>query len=433
MVEYVGIVFVVALLLGSITISTTPIGNAIVAKLCQAIGADCGIAIAATEKAPPEDPCVQSSRQEDISGQVSISFVDLGSGKSMLTETLSDGTYRVTIGDSVHLGATLSAGEATAKLKIGDVGGGLDVSADVSAALKLGGGQEYTFDSLAQVEDFQAWAYKEFGRDVAKSVTGPVLGLGVDFGFFISDLITGYDYKPPAPSAVYLEGGVVAGGSASAQVIVAGAEGSIEGSVSLGTRVDTATGDITVYNKVTLDASASAQLGIVSGVHGSAGIETIVETTMNSQGEITGVGWTAVASAEGGATDLTLLASGAPLTEAAGKGVTMSASYPVTDANRDQTHAFLRAMGVSTLAGGPAMTQALAIPWILDEARANGDITVQTLDVSKDNIFDAALALKAPAVGGLGFEAQAGVTSTSTNDAWYLGNSGWVKWKDCVG
>jgi len=372
--------------------------------------------------------------QVSINAKISVSFVDLGGGRIMTTEKLSDGTYRVTVTNTANIGATATAGEATGRIGSHDIGVVIDTTANASAAIEMSGGTEFTFDSIEEVEKFYDWANREFVKDVVNTNIPNIFnpgGITVDIGGKIVDKFTGYDYPPPEPSAVYLEGGVVIAADAKGQVI-AGAEVAIEGKNVIGARIDRKNEQTTVYSRVTLDATAAGELGIVGG-HASAGVETIVETTVDKNGNIIEVGWTVVASAEAGYSDLTGLLTDQPLTGAAGKGITMHASYPVTDANRVETLAFLGAMGVGGGLVGPAPTQGAAGLWILNEARNNGDITVQTLNVSKDNLLDAALALKAPAVGGLGFELGVDSSSSVSDKAWYYGNDGFVEWEACNG
>src|SRR6476646_10192356 len=85
----------------------------------------------------PSDPCVVQSQGHDTSAEVSF-VVTLKSGEKWQVDQLSDGTYRITRGDSTGVGA--------------DVGVGFDVSATVDdtqygGTLKASAGGEVTFGS----------------------------------------------------------------------------------------------------------------------------------------------------------------------------------------------------------------------------------------------------------------------------------------------
>ncbi|MBD7918399.1 hypothetical protein H9657_08930 [Cellulomonas sp. Sa3CUA2] len=443
-VEYLGVVLVVIAIISSIIVGATPVGQVIAARLCEAFGTTCGAEsgpVDADGDRIPEDACTVSTDTEQINGKVSIAFIDLGTEGTMVVEKMSDGTYRVTVSGEGGIDAVLSAGEAKGGLQIGDYGGSLELSASVSAGLFAGVGLQYDFDSKDDVDKFVNHVHRELVKSGAKGVLGssnPAIGIGVDVGGWLIDKVTGYDYKPPSsPNSTYYEGGVSGNASASAGGILAGGSGSVDISNAMGFEVDHKTNDVTVYNRVTLDAEAAVQLGLSSsdgnwgqGAGGSAGIEMVVSTTVDKSGKVTGVSFDGAATAEG-AMALTQLA-GFPLDGSGGKGVQMSASFDVTDANRSKVLAALGGLGVMSAATGGAVTPQVAIPAILAEARRSGDITAQLLDVSNQNLVDAALSLKAPAIGGLGFELGASTSSSDSTDAFYLGRSGWKDWAACA-
>jgi hypothetical protein len=105
----------------------------------------------------------------------------------------------------------------------------------------------------------------------------------------------------------------------------------------------------------------------------------------------------------------------------------------VTDANRAGVTSALVGIGVlAATTGQPFTAPQQAIPAIMLEARRSGDITAQTMDVSTQNLLDAALSLKAPLVGGLGFGLGASTSSTDSTGAYYLGANGWKDWAACA-
>lgn len=441
-VEYAGAILVVVALVSSLVVAITPVGDTIMAKLCEAFGATCASASGPRDgdgDRIPEQACTVSTDTQKINGKVSIAFIDLGSEGTMAVERMSDGTYRVTVSGQGGIDAVLSAGEAKGGLQIGDYGGSLELSASVSAGLFAGAGLQYEFGSEKDVEAFVGHVHRELVKSGAKGVLGtsnPAIGIGVDVGGWLIDKITGYDYTPPSPQSSYYEGGVAGNAGASAGAILAGGSASVDLTKALGFQIDHTTQDVTVYSRVTLDAEAAVQLGLSSsdgnwgqGANGSAGIEMVVSTTVDKSGKITGVSFDGAATAEG-AMALTQLA-GFPLDGSGGKGVQMSASFDVTDANRGRVTAALQGIGAVAATTGGAVGPEVAIPAILAEARANGDITAQFLNVGNQNLVDAALSLKAPAVGGLGFELGASTSSADTTDAFYLGSSGWKDWEAC--
>ena len=442
-VEYAGAILVVVALVSSLVVATTPLGGTIMAKLCEAFGASCATASGPVDgdgDRIPEEACTVTTDTQTINGKVSIAFIDLGSEGAMAVERMSDGTYRVTVSGQGGIDAVLSAGEAKGGLQIGDYGGSLELSASVSAGLFAGAGLQYDFTSEKDVEAFVGHVHRELVKSGAKGVLGtsnPAVGIGVDLGSWLLDKVTGYDYSPPSPQSSYYEGGIAGNAGASAGAIIAGGSAAVDISKALGFQIDHTTQDVTVYNRVTLDGEAAVQLGLSSsdeswgqGANGSAGIEMVVSTTVDSSGKITGVSFDGAATSEG-AMALTQLA-GFPLGGSGGKGVQMSASFDVTDANRARVLAALQGVGAVAAASGGAVGPEVAIPAILAEARANGDITAQLLNVGNQNLVDAALSLKAPAVGGLGFELGASTSSAETTDAFYLGGSGWKDWEACT-
>jgi hypothetical protein len=243
---------------------------------------------------------------------------------------------------------------------------------------------------------------------------------------------------PPAPDASYYEGGISANGSASAGGIVAGGSATADYQNALGVKFDHITGSTTIYNRVSLDAEAAVQLGLSStdgnwgaGGAGSAGIEMVVATTMDEDFQITGVSYDGAATAEG-AGSLTALA-GIPIQGGDGKGVQLSASFDVTDANRTLVTAALASIGaVAAVPGGSTMAQAVAVPLIFQQATDNGHVTAQFLDVNSSNLVDAALGLEAPAIGGLSFALGASTSSETSAGAYYLGDNGWQEWTACA-
>lgn len=428
-VEYVGVIALVVALILSLVVAATPVGQAIAAKLCEAVGASCGAAQVpgAEPDAPPTEPCVVDSAGTNVDYSLSVAFVDVGSGVGLQTDHLSDGTYKSTLSITGQAGATLSSGELVGKLQIGDYGGGLEAEAAASAALRAGGGLEYTFSSAEEAADFEEWAVRTFAKESVKSATGPAIGIGVEFANWAINKVTGYDYVPPAPTGFYAEGGPVISGSAGAGVIVGGANASGEFSSALGYRQDFSTGGHTVYTRVKLDQEAAADLGLKQMVAGKASVEVVAEVSVDADGQLTGLALSGATTAEG-SYDLSLL-TGMPLQDAGGLGLGVRASLPVDDASRSRLSSALSDLGVYG-ATSPERTAA-ALSELFGVARENGEVTAQAMEVSSSNLLSGALGVKAPAIGGLEVGLKSGTNSSSTQAAWYLGEHGWNVWEAC--
>ena len=59
-VEYIGAILVVVAIIGSVTVSVTPVGNTIMAEICAAFGAECGAGVVVAE--PRRNPTSRAPR-----------------------------------------------------------------------------------------------------------------------------------------------------------------------------------------------------------------------------------------------------------------------------------------------------------------------------------------------------------------------------------
>ena len=134
------------------------------------------------------------------------------------------------------------------------------------------------------------------------------------------------------------------------------------------------------------------------------------------------MGLEGAATAEG-ATTLTALFGAQPLE--GGKGVQLSAEFPVTDANRSQVEASIAAIAAGSLVAGTGTANAVAAPFVFHEAARDGQVTAHGADVN------VAVGLKAPAVGGLGLGLGAGTGASTTTGGHYLSDTGWKEWAAC--
>ena len=441
-VEYIGAILVVGALILSLVMGSTPVGALIAEKLCDAFGTSCAAGDRdADGDRVPDQACTLGEDSENINANVTIAFIDLGADGTMTIEKMSDGTYKVTVGGEAGAAAVASAGEIKGGLQIGDYGGALALTADARAGIFAGAGVEYEFSSKKDAEDFTEYVHRTIAKSGAKSVgsaINPAVGVGVDVIGWAIDKVTGYSYDPPLPDYSYYEAGISGAGNAQADAILAGGSASANLTTALGARINHETKDVTIYNKVNLDAEAAAKLGLSAsdgnwgqGAEGSASIEIVVATTVDSSGTLKDVSFDGAATAEGAAA-LTGLA-GFPLQGSGGKGVSLSAQFDVTDSNRTAVTSALVGIGVlAATTGQPFSAPQQAIPAIMLEARRSGDITAQTLDVSGQNLVNAALGLKAPLVGGLEFGLGASTSTQESTGAYYLGANGWKDWAACA-
>lgn len=447
-VEYLGAILVVGAVIAALLMTATPIGGTVAAKLCAAVGASCGddSAIDVTEAKPaPERACTVQTDATHLEAGVTVAFISLGEKGDMTVTRLSDGTYQVVVSGELGATAALSAGEAYGTIEIGEYGVSAGAEAEVNAGVFAGAGVEYSFPDKASADKFTEWVGREVARAGATSVasglvpgSAPVVGIGSTVGGWLWDKITGYDYQPPAPTAEYFEGGISAGGSASAGGLTAGGNASLDYQNALGFRYDNETGDRTIYTRVSIDGEAAVQLGFSAsnadwgtGAAGSGSVEMVVATTVDANLDVTSVELNAAATADGSYA-LTSLAS-VPLQGSGGRGVQLSAQFDVTDANRSRVLATLASLGaVSASTGSTATGTAAAIPLILQEARTNGDITAQFVDAGSSNLVNVALGAEVPVVGGLGGKFGASTSSSTSTDAYYLGDHGWMEWTACA-
>jgi hypothetical protein len=447
-VEYVGITLVVVLVIGSVLMLVTPIGNTVAAKLCAAFGTSCGdsSAISASvPKAAPTRPCTVQTDGTHIEAGVDVSIIHVGESGDMSVETMSDGTYKVTVNGKMGAQAVLSAGKAGGSLQVGEYGAAVDLEASIAGGVYGGAGVDYTFANEGDATEFTDWVTRSVAKGGASAIANgvaPGLGAGVQAAGWIWDKVTGYSYTPPAPDASFYEAGVTGDGGAAAGVGSAGGSASASVEEALGLKIDNTTGEKTLYGRVSIDAEAAVQLGLSAtdgnwgaGGEGSASVEMVVATTFDKNGELSNVSLDAAATAEG-AGSLTALV-GYPLQGGGGKGVTVSASFPVTAANRVAMTKALAGLAVpGTVSRDVVLSQIASVPdtvkQFITQGRSQGDITAQFVDVNSSNLVDAALSLEAPAVGGLGFNFGLSQSHSTSTDPWYLGNNGWNKWTACV-
>ncbi|WP_456818329.1 hypothetical protein [Cellulomonas sp. URHB0016] len=443
--------------ISSIAAGATPLGDTVMSKICQAFGATCAApgVLDASSNPEPERECTVRTDGQDLEFGLDFLVLSIGESGEIAVETMSDETYKVTVGGEIGasyafdpIGKVLISGHRNG------YGGSLGAQAEASVGGFVGAGSEFSFDSKEEVDAFTDYVRRTAAKAAVNSAApdrvggpvAPVVGLGIHLGTALYDTVTGYDYKPPAADASYFEGGVIADGSAVGGVVALGAGASAQYQDALGFKVDHETGDTTIYSRVTLDLAVASQLGFSTshpdwgeGVDLAGNIELMLASTVDKDGNLTSLSLDGAATSEG-SVSLTAL-TGVPLQVEGGKGVQLSATVPVTDANRAPMIAALASLGVrSASAQNPVQgvvkaaiegRTAAAIE-ILSQARRSGDVTAQFLDVSSSSLADAAISIEAPVIGGVGGSFGVGTSNRTSAGAHYLGKDGWKDWTACA-
>jgi hypothetical protein len=282
-VEYVAILAVVALVLTAAIAASAAfapgVANAVMGHvrhaLCVVTGRACAPVAAALR------PCVVRTAREGRSETVSVGVVQLGAGRVVLRERLSDGTLRLTV---LHRGrAGLSAGwGASSRVRVGGVG--LDVGAHAQATVAglVGAGQVFHVRTAAEADRI---------LDRLRATGSPTVDA-------VRRIIGGGD--GPAADARLLEGGLgarldleLSGGEVSAGVGGGGEN-------VLGRRIDRQTGATTWYLRLgrSVPAFADALLG---GASGELDGDALLEVTQDRAGRPTEVAALVGGLAEGAA------------------------------------------------------------------------------------------------------------------------------------
>jgi Na+-translocating ferredoxin:NAD+ oxidoreductase RnfG subunit len=438
--EYVGIVLAAMILVSALVVSFTPVGQKIEIALCEARGGDCSeLYPGASDDDPPDIECVQQSIEAEITVGASVAIVDKGSKVGMLTEVLADGRYRVTLIDGDNVGVSTGTGKIQAEISIGGKGGKAGAGASAGAGVELVTGTEYIFDSEEAVFEFYRWAAEEQSEDMIESSFGPIAGWGAKQVRKTVDKVSGNSYSPPEPSAHYVEGGVYIDANGMAgHAFFQGADAKLSVSDTIGVRKDAETDETTVYAKFSADGSAAYDLGFKEVAGASGEVEMVFAMTFDSSGELVSLGMDGVLDGAAfrdlnnvlGVPNDWAIGSDGWRDGSASAGYQYSMSLPVTDDNRTQVSEALNGIGV--IKGikdgtGPAAP----LQWLARETVKNGDVVVQDIDVSNQDVASAGLAVELPLVKGAGVSGNASIKTTVVNNTSYLGRYGWNEWTGC--
>jgi hypothetical protein len=265
-VEYVAIIALVALVLAAAVAGAAGlgpgIGNAVVGQVRHAL---CIVARRACEEQVAERPCVVRTARDERRESVSLGFVQLGAGRVVLRERLSDGTLRLTVLHRGRAGVTAGFGSST-RVHVGGVEVDVGAHAQGTVAGLVGGGQVFEVRTAAEADAIVRRLRAE-GSPTLDAVRRLVRRGG----------------RTPAADATLAEGGFDAGVDfeLSAGDAKAGASGG--GENVLGRRVDRRTGETTWYLRLDreLPVFADAMLADASGeLDGDA----LLSVTMDREG-----------------------------------------------------------------------------------------------------------------------------------------------------
>jgi Flp pilus assembly pilin Flp len=250
-VEYVGILALVAVVLAAAVAGSAVFGagvaNAVTGQirhaLCIVTGRDCVVVA--------ERPCVVRTARDERRETVAIAFVQLGAGRVVLRERLSDGTLRLTVLHRGEAGVTAGFGSDSA-VRVGGVPLSVGAHAQATVAGIVGAGQVFVVRTAAQADAI----VRRLRAEGSAAVDG------------VRRLLRRGDGGLPRADVSFVEGGVAGRLDAtlsSGEVAEAGASGG--GESVLGRRVDRRTGETTWYLRLdrSLPVFADAMLGAASG------------------------------------------------------------------------------------------------------------------------------------------------------------------------
>ena len=473
-VEYIGIGAVVIVIVAALVMQVTPVGSAIASEICRAFGAECGSASAGVPGAEPiPEPtraCVLSSGTLTGTKSASISIIDGEDETQVVRDAKSNGDVTVTVLDAGTIGASLKAPGLEAELQVFGSGGSNKLKGDAGVGVRGASAATYTFsgpDAEQQADDFESYLAWTKGATEASQLGGiafpglsPIVGATVPQ---LGDALYRYfaDYRPPSPSHISLEGGLVESGNLALNVgPLGGVKGDLKIAQSVGAKIHTETGAVTYYVKGSTSGSIKGEVGPSVPVPGTelkssklfgaegqlaGAADLAAEVTVDADGQITGLAITGSLSGEYGGSVAQAFGTdyldnygsplGVPIVEGGGKG-TVRAQIAVTDANRDAVLSAMGELGLAATtsrnpveAGAAAADPMLAL---LNQALATDGITRESADIKTEDIIAISLGGKLPGVGGVSVGVKAAYKSLQTTDAWYLGENGWEPWRNCV-
>lgn len=219
--------------------------------LCQLFGDGWCTTSEPVSYQPP--PCEVSSRRERLRAAATVGIVHLGGELAFLRSEFADGRTTLTFVDLAELGATVGVGGGGGDA--GPPGGsGLEVSADLTAAIELASGSTWTFDDPTRADAMEGWLRREVGEDrrgkgsrLYRLVNGTV------------EWLTG-ETPPPPPDITVTHTGLRLAGHLAVDVGAVQAGAGLEAAVRLGRETDHRREETTDLYEVAYGADARASL-----------------------------------------------------------------------------------------------------------------------------------------------------------------------------
>ena len=153
--ELVGVMGLVTAILVAVLALNPAMANDVSTTLqqavCRALRLGCG---QGTGPHGPSTPCLTASDSGDRNLGLTIASVKLGNLETMLRETFSDGSVRITASSNGSLGAKFGAG-GKASLDLGKFQLGAGANADVVVGGAVEGGQTWYFPNAAAADQFE--------------------------------------------------------------------------------------------------------------------------------------------------------------------------------------------------------------------------------------------------------------------------------------
>ncbi len=445
--EGLGVTVVAALLVAALLMVMTPagawLGDHVRVALCRIVTlgqGDCGTAAPIDAEAhKPDEPCVLSTSNDVRDVGVDVVFVTVKGGGTIRVETMSDGTYRVSMEGSGGAGAQIGVG-AGASVTIDDHVYGGEASAQLAGYVQAAGGATWVVDEEGKNKLVDYLKNERNWATVQATLSSTPLGAlasGVTWAAHgVWDWITGDDYEPPSPDELYGQVGIGGTGSATAAGIVQGATAEVNAATAIGSRVDVATGATTLYYVQTVDGSASGNVGYGDngGIAQAEGqVKVLLAVTVGKDGTPVRVSAQGLAVGDAQATASTLFTGslGSPSTSG---GSLYNASVDLTGPEtRRIALDLLHATGIvpsdTVVDQGKGAYDALAT--FTDAARQRGVLTRQDVTSSSNTSFGI------QGGGEFGPVELGGSFENSTNGVdsekgyWWDGQ-GWRSWAECA-
>ena len=425
-VEFAGMAIVAAILVAGV-IAVVPshgrdISCSILSKVSEAIGGggmQCGVADdkAQEDKHKPTEACTTHQRTQSLKGSVGVAVVSAEIKGSFVVEKLSDGRYRITDTRGLKAGASFGVAGGV-EVVANNKGYGAYLGADAFAGGAVEGGVIYEVDSEKAKDDLMGY------------LTRKAVGDGAGFaGALLNEAVNGVmGYRPPEPTAYYVQAGEE--GSASADVAqgIEGAQAEVSAATAIGVKVNRDAGTTTLYYKANADISGNARkLGV--GAEASASAEQIVAVTVNSEDpdKVLNVSVTGMYDAQVGAT--TPLGLGNPRPLESGQVWTASVDLNSAETSR-MVRNFLAASKIPGFENGKSTLENLgeATSTFINAAADRGVLTRQDVSMSSSNY-----GVKVGAKVGLELSAGLGYSDENiefSNGQYYSGGK-WNRWEGC--